>query len=100
MVLALGMMHVIINENLIDADYVEKYTVGYEELKERVNQYPLEQVAEITGIPVDDIVTLTRVYQYSTSGNSSGSGSGEAGGRRSRCSQSAVYPRWSVHGGI
>jgi len=37
---------VIINENLID-DYVEKYTVGYEELKERVNQYPLEQVAEI-----------------------------------------------------
>jgi len=45
------MMHVIINENLIDADYVEKYTVGYEELKERVNQYPLEQVAEITGIP-------------------------------------------------
>jgi len=54
------MMHVIINENLIDADYVEKYTVGYEELKERVNQYPLEQVAEITGIPVDDIVTLAR----------------------------------------
>ncbi|MBW4546935.1 MAG: molybdopterin oxidoreductase family protein [Symplocastrum torsivum CPER-KK1] len=60
--LALGMMNVIINENLIDADYVEKYTVGYEELKQRVNEYPPEQVAEITGIPVEDIVTLAREY--------------------------------------
>jgi anaerobic selenocysteine-containing dehydrogenase len=60
--LALGMMHVIIHENLIDADYVEKYTVGYAELKERVSQYPPEQVAEITGIPAEDIITLAREY--------------------------------------
>ncbi len=60
--LALGMMNVIINENLIDADYVENYTVGYEELKQRVNEYPPEQVSEITGIPVEDIVTLAREY--------------------------------------
>jgi len=60
--LALGMMNVIINENLIDADYVENYTVGYEELKQRVNEYPPEQVSEITGIPVEDILTLAREY--------------------------------------
>ncbi len=60
--LALGMMNVIINENLVDTDYVEKYTVGYEELKERVSQYAPEQVAAITGIPVEDIVTLAREY--------------------------------------
>jgi len=34
--LAIEMIHVIINENLIDADYVEEYTVGYEELKGRL----------------------------------------------------------------
>ena len=60
--LALGMMSVIINENLIDADYVEKYTVGYEELKQRANQYPPERVAEITGIAAADVVTLAREY--------------------------------------
>jgi anaerobic selenocysteine-containing dehydrogenase len=60
--LALGMMHVIIHENLIDVDYIEQYTVGYEELKERVSQYPPEQVAEITGIPATDIMTLAREY--------------------------------------
>jgi anaerobic selenocysteine-containing dehydrogenase len=60
--LALGMMNVIINENLIDDDYVENYTVGYEALKERVSQYPPEKVAEITGIPTEDIVTLAREY--------------------------------------
>ncbi len=60
--LALGMMHVIIQENLIDADYIANYTVGYEELKERASQYPPEVVAQITGIPAEDIVTLAREY--------------------------------------
>src|SRR5580693_2031679 len=43
--LALGMMHVIINENLFDADYVSRYTVGFEELKARAQEYPPEKVA-------------------------------------------------------
>ncbi|MBD1927119.1 molybdopterin oxidoreductase family protein [Trichocoleus sp. FACHB-90] len=59
---ALGLMHVIISENLIDADYVENYTVGFAELKERVSEFPPERVAEITGIPAEDIVTLAREY--------------------------------------
>lgn len=60
--LALGLMHVIIQENLIDADYVEKYTVGYAELKERVGEYTPERVATITGIAVRDILTFAREY--------------------------------------
>jgi anaerobic selenocysteine-containing dehydrogenase len=55
-------MHVIINENLIDADYVEKYTVGFAELKQRVSEFSPERVAQITGIPAPDIVTLAREY--------------------------------------
>ncbi len=60
--LALGMMNVIIIEDLIDADYVEKYTVGFDALKERAAQYPPERVAEITGLPLDDIRRLGREY--------------------------------------
>lgn len=60
--LALGMMHVIIAENLVDMDYVEKYTVGYEELKERASTYTPERVSEITGVPVEDIHKLAREY--------------------------------------
>ncbi|HZU02521.1 MAG TPA: molybdopterin oxidoreductase family protein [Ktedonobacteraceae bacterium] len=60
--LALGMMHVIIAENLVDMDYVEKYTVGYEELKERASTYTPENVSQITGVPVDDIRKLAREY--------------------------------------
>ena len=60
--LALGMMNVIIQEGLVDHDYVEKYTLGYEELKARAAEFPVERVAEITGIPAADILTLSREY--------------------------------------
>ena len=60
--LALGMMNVIIAEGLVDYDYVEKYTLGFDELKARAANYPPERVAEITGIPVADIQTLAREY--------------------------------------
>src|SRR5271165_2005945 len=60
--LALGMMHVIIGENLHDADYVAKYTLGFEQLRERVKEYPPERVAQWTGIAADDIRKLAREY--------------------------------------
>jgi len=60
--LALGLMHVIINENLFDADYVSRYTVGFEDLKARAQQYPPETVAHWTGISADDIRKLAREY--------------------------------------
>jgi molybdopterin guanine dinucleotide-containing S/N-oxide reductase-like protein len=60
--LALGLMQVIINENLFDADYVSRYTVGFEDLKARVQQYPPEKVAHWTGISAGDIRKLAREY--------------------------------------
>ncbi len=60
--LALGMMHVIIGENLYDADYVERYTLGFEELKARAREYSPEKVAYWTGISADDIRKLAREY--------------------------------------
>lgn len=60
--LALGMINVIIEEDLVDHEYVEKYTVGYDELKERAANFPAEKVADITGISADDIRTLAREF--------------------------------------
>src|SRR5713101_749524 len=60
--LALAMMHVIIGEDLYDRDYVEKYTLGFERLRERVKEYPPEKVAKITGLRAEKIVALAREY--------------------------------------
>ena len=60
--LALGMINVIIAEDLVDHDYVEKYTVGYDELAARAANFPPDVVAGITGIAADDIRTLAREF--------------------------------------
>ena len=60
--LALGMMHIIIGENLHDADYVSKYTLGFEQLREKVKEYPPERVAHWTGISATDIRKLAIEY--------------------------------------
>jgi molybdopterin guanine dinucleotide-containing S/N-oxide reductase-like protein len=60
--LALGMMHVIISENLHDPDYIDRYTTGFAELREKVQEYPPERVAAWTGIAAEDIVKLAREY--------------------------------------
>jgi anaerobic selenocysteine-containing dehydrogenase len=58
--LALGLMHVIVAEDLWDHDYVEHYTFGFEQLRERLAEYPPERVAQITGVPADEIHRLAR----------------------------------------
>ena len=60
--LALGMMHVIIGENLHDADYVERYTVGFEQLRKKVREYTPDRVAKWTGIAASDVVKLAQEY--------------------------------------
>ncbi len=60
--LALGMMHVIVRERLQDADYLAKHTTGFEDLARKIEAYPPERVAALTGIAVDDIVQLAREY--------------------------------------
>ena len=60
--LALGMMHALISEDLLDRDYIARYTLGFEALATRVAEYPPQRVAEITGLTVEQIVTLAREY--------------------------------------
>ena len=60
--LALAMIHNLIEENLIDTEYVEKYTVGFDELKASAGQYSPEMAEEITGIGAREIRRLAREY--------------------------------------
>jgi anaerobic selenocysteine-containing dehydrogenase len=60
--LALAMMHVIVGEGLHDADYVARYTDGFEDLRERVRAWTPQRAAELTGIAAGEIVQLAREY--------------------------------------
>lgn len=60
--LALGMMHVLITEDLIDHAYVTDHTLGFSELKARAMTYPPSRVAQICGIEEQVIVDLARLY--------------------------------------
>src|SRR4051794_18113180 len=60
--LALGMMHVIIRDDLVDHDYVSRYATGLDDLIERVREYNPARVEELTGIAAADIEMLGREY--------------------------------------
>ena len=60
--LALGLMHVLIVEDWLDHDYIERYTVGYAALKQRALEWPPERVAEVCGITATEVVELARLY--------------------------------------
>ena len=60
--LALGMMHVIIRDGLQDQDYIDRYTIGFDALKRRVEEYPPSRVSEITGVSETTIERFTREY--------------------------------------
>jgi anaerobic selenocysteine-containing dehydrogenase len=65
--LAMAMIHCIINGNLIDADYVERHTVGFDALKERAELFSPEYAAEICGVSAEDIRMLA--HEYATTRN-------------------------------
>lgn len=60
--LAMGMMHIIIKEGLIDKQFIGRHTVGFEQLAERVGDYPPSLVENVTGVPGVEIEWLARAY--------------------------------------
>ena len=57
-----GMMNVFINEGLVDKEFIESRTEGYEELAEIVKDYTPEKVAEICHIDAEDLRNAARMY--------------------------------------
>jgi anaerobic selenocysteine-containing dehydrogenase len=60
--LALGMLNVIVNEELYDKEFVANHVYGWEPFVKRVNEYPVEKVAEITWVPQDKIRQAARLF--------------------------------------
>ena len=60
--LALGMLNVIINEELYNKDFVKVWTIGFDDLIDRVQSYTPERVAEITWLQPEDIQAAARMY--------------------------------------
>lgn len=66
--LALGMMHVLVTESLVDEDYVARYTLGYEELRDRALEWPPERAAAVTGLEESVVRELGRRYGRARAG--------------------------------
>lgn len=60
--MALGWLNVIINEDLYDHDFVDKWCYGFNELAKRVQEYTPQRVAEITWVPEEKIVAAARFF--------------------------------------
>jgi anaerobic selenocysteine-containing dehydrogenase len=60
--LALGMMHVLIRDDLLDHDYIVHHTLGFEALRERALAYPPERVAAICGLHTAEVENLAHAY--------------------------------------
>jgi anaerobic selenocysteine-containing dehydrogenase len=60
--LALGLMHVLVAENLIDRDYIARHTLGFDQLAGRLEQYTPEWAARTCGLQVAEVVQLARDY--------------------------------------
>jgi anaerobic selenocysteine-containing dehydrogenase len=63
--LTLGFLNVIIGENLQDQEFIDKYCLGFDKLKEHVKEYTPEKVSEITWVPAEDIRKVARLFAAS-----------------------------------
>jgi anaerobic selenocysteine-containing dehydrogenase len=60
--LALAMINHIIQKDLYNRPFVEKWCHGFEDLRKRASHYPLDKVAELTWVPADKIQQAAEWY--------------------------------------
>ena len=60
--IALAMINVIIKENLLDSEFVEKWTHGFEDLEKRAADYSPNHAARLSGVSANDIIEAARLY--------------------------------------
>jgi len=58
----MGMARVILDEGLHDATFIGERCENFESFKQSLEQYDLESVSNITGVPQEDIVKAARMY--------------------------------------
>lgn len=62
-----GMMLVIIDEGLIDENFIAGRTEGFGDLQKSLEGYSVQRASELTGAPAGDIVKAARAYARSPS---------------------------------
>lgn len=60
--LALGFLHIIIRDSLYDKDFVEKYTIGFDDISSMAKNYTPSRVSEITGVSQCLIEKAAKLY--------------------------------------
>ncbi len=60
--MAMAMIHVIIKENLVDHEFIDRFTFGYEKLVPHIEPYTPEWAEKITWVPADEIRSLARLF--------------------------------------
>lgn len=75
-VLAWGIINRLISEDIIDMDFIEKYTHGFEELKEYSKEFTEEYVYEYTGVTKEQLDEIISYYKTATPNVSSWCGTG------------------------
>src|SRR6185312_158351 len=60
--LGLAMIHVMIEDGLYDKGFVERFTHGFDKLRERASDFTPERAETLSGVPAKDIVAATRIY--------------------------------------
>jgi formate dehydrogenase major subunit len=60
-----AMMYTIVNEGLVNDDFIKSRTIGYDELKKNVEAYSPESMAPICGIPAETIRAVARLFATS-----------------------------------
>lgn len=63
-----GLLHVMIAENLVDREFIERHTSGFEKLAETVQRFDPATAAEITGVAAEKIVAAARMFGQAKNG--------------------------------
>ena len=82
--LGIAMLNTIINEDLVDHDFIDKWCYGYEQLVDSVQGKDAEWAAEICDVPAEDIRTAARLYANANPLPSSGASPSAAALRAGR----------------
>jgi anaerobic selenocysteine-containing dehydrogenase len=103
-VLAMGLAHLLVAENMHDETWLNAHAVGWPQFLERLAEFPPQRTAELTGLPEQVIVTLARLYGVSKPAViriSDGINRNRNGGQNVRaiCALPAITGQYGVLGG-
>ncbi len=66
--LLMGMAKIIVNEGLLNQDFIETRCENFNELKQSLDNFDLNEISEITGVRIEDITEAAKIYATESPG--------------------------------